>query len=320
MGDVLIFAEHQAGHFPKTTLIAVHAGLELAKKRGGKAIAVVADAPEAAAGEIAKYGVARVIALAHPALKNYLADAHAQALAALAKKEGAEFVIATATAMGKDLFPRLAARLGAAMASEITAINDGQTFVRPTYAGNVMATVEIDGPIKVLTVRGTAFDAAKPGDRAAPIEKQDAEIDAGALKMEFVSFNATKSDRPQLTEARIIVSGGRGLRAAENFKTVLEPLVDELGAAMGASRAAVDAGFVPNDLQVGQTGKVVAPELYIAVGISGAIQHLAGMKDSKVIVAINKDEEAPIFQVANYGLVADLFTALPELAAELERS
>jgi electron transfer flavoprotein alpha subunit len=319
MGDVLIFAEHQGGHFPKATLTAVHAGLDLAKKRGGKAIAVVAgDAPEAAAGEIAKYGVAKVIALAHPALKNYLADAHAQALAALAKKEGAEFIIATATAMGKDLFPRLAARLGAAMASEITAINDDGTFVRPTYAGNVMATVEIDGPIKVLTVRGTAFDAAKPGG-AAPVEKQNAEIDAGALKMEFVSFNATKSDRPQLTEARIIVSGGRGLKAGENFKTVLEPLVDELGAAMGASRAAVDAGFVPNDLQVGQTGKVVAPELYIAVGISGAIQHLAGMKDSKVICAINKDEEAPIFAVADYGLVADLFKAVPEMTEEIKK-
>ncbi len=320
MGDVLIFAEHQGGHFPKATLTAVHAGLDLAKKRGGKAIAVVAgDVPEAAAGEIAKYGVAKAIALAHPALKNYLADAHAQALAALAKKEGAEFIIATATAMGKDLFPRLAARLGAAMASEITAINDDGTFVRPTYAGNVMATVEIDGPIKVLTVRGTAFDAAKPGDSAAPVEKQNAEIDAGTLKMEFVSFNATKSDRPQLTEARIIVSGGRGLKAGENFKTVLEPLVDELGAAMGASRAAVDAGFVPNDLQVGQTGKVVAPELYIAVGISGAIQHLAGMKDSKVICAINKDEEAPIFAVADYGLVADLFKAVPEMTEEIKK-
>jgi electron transfer flavoprotein alpha subunit len=320
MGDVLIFAEHQGGHFPKATLTAVHAGLELAKKRGGKAIAVVAgDTPEAAASEIAKYGVAKVIALAHPALKNYLADAYAQALAAIAKKEGAEFIVATATAMGKDLFPRLAARLGAGMASEITVINDDQSFVRPTYAGNVMATVEIDGPIKVLTVRGTAFDAAKPGGAAAPVEKQNAEIDAGALKMEFVSFNATKSDRPQLTEARIIVSGGRGLKAAENFKTVLEPLVDELGAAMGASRAAVDAGFVPNDLQVGQTGKVVAPELYIAVGISGAIQHLAGMKDSKVICAINKDEEAPIFAVADYGLVADLFKAVPEITEEIKK-
>jgi electron transfer flavoprotein alpha subunit len=320
MGDVLIFAEHQGGHFPKTTLTAIHAGLELAGKRSGKAIAVVAgDAPESIATELAKYGTSKVIALEHAALKNYLADAHAQALAALAKKEGVEFVIATATAIGKDLFPRLAARLGVPMASEIVTINDDGTFVRPMYAGNALATVELDGPIKVLTVRGTAFDAAKPAASAAPVEKQAAEIDAGAIKMEFVSFNATKSDRPQLTEARIVVSGGRGLKSGENFKTVLEPLVDEMGAAMGASRAAVDAGFVPNDLQVGQTGKVVAPELYVAVGISGAIQHLAGMKDSKIIVAINKDEEAPIFNVADYGLVADLFKAVPEMAAEVKK-
>jgi electron transfer flavoprotein alpha subunit len=320
MGDVLIFAEHLGGHFPKTTLTAIHAGVELAQKRGGKAIAVVAgDAPEAVAAEIAKYGASKVIALGHPALKNYLADAHAAALTALVKKTGAEFVLTTATAIGKDLAPRLAARLNAPMASEITAINDDGTYVRPMYAGNAMATIELDGPVKVITVRGTAFDAAKPAAAASPVEKLDAEIDAAALKQEFVSFNQTKSDRPQLTEARIVVSGGRGLKSGENFKIVLEPLVDEMGAAMGASRAAVDAGFVPNDLQVGQTGKVVAPELYVAVGISGAIQHLAGMKDSKIIVAINKDEEAPIFSVADYGLVADLFKAVPEMVAELKK-
>ena len=191
--------------------------------------------------------------------------------------------------------PRVAARLNAPMASEIVSIGDDGTLVRPMYAGNALATVEMDGPIKVVSVRATAFDSAKPGDSAAPVEKTAPELDPAGLKMQFVSFNETKSDRPQLTEARIVVSGGRGLKSGENFKTVLEPLVDEMGAAMGASRAAVDAGFVPNDLQVGQTGKVVAPELYVAVGISGAIQHLAGMKDSKTIVAINKDEEAPIF-------------------------
>lgn len=320
MGDVLIFAEHQGSHFPKTTLTAVHAGLELAAKRGGQAIAVVAgDAPEALAAEIAKYGVAKAIALTHANLKNYLADAHAAALAALIKQTGAEFLLATATAIGKDLLPRLAARLDAPMASEITAINDDGTYVRPMYAGNAMATIELDGPVKVITVRGTAFDAAKPGSNPAPVEKVDAEIDVAAAKTQFVSFNQTKSDRPQLTEARIVVSGGRGLKSGDNFKTVLEPLVDEMGAAMGASRAAVDAGFVPNDLQVGQTGKVVAPELYVAVGISGAIQHLAGMKDSKIIVAINKDEEAPIFTVADYGLVADLFKAVPEMAEEMKK-
>jgi len=320
MGDVLVLAEHQGGHFPKTTLIAMHAGAQLAQKRGGKCIAVVAsDAPDALAAEIARYGPAKVIALAHPALKNHLADALAGALTALVSTIGAEYVLATATAMGKDLMPRLAARLQAPMASEIVAINDDGTLVRPMYAGNVLATIEMVGPVKVVTVRGTAFDAAKPADGAAPVEKVAAKIDPAALKMEFVSFNATKSDRPQLNEARVIVSGGRGLKSAENFTTVLEPLVDELGAAMGASRAAVDAGFVPNDLQVGQTGKVVAPELYIAVGISGAIQHLAGMKDSKIIVAINRDEEAPIFSVADYGVVADLFKAVPELVEELKK-
>ena len=215
--------------------------------------------------------------------------------------------------------PRVAARLNAPMASEIVSIDDDGTLVRPMYAGNALATVELDGPIKVVSVRATAFDSAKPGDSAAPVEKIDAELDPAGLKMQFVSFNETKSDRPQLTEARIVVSGGRGLKSGENFKTVLEPLVDEMGAAMGASRAAVDAGFVPNDLQVGQTGKVVAPELYVAVGISGAIQHLAGMKDSKTIVAINKDEEAPIFNVADYGLVADLFKAVPEMVEALKK-
>jgi electron transfer flavoprotein alpha subunit len=320
MGDVLVFGEQQGGHFPKTTLIAIHAGAELAQKHGGKCIAAVAsDAPESLAGELAKYGPAKVIALEHPQLKNYLADAYASAFAALIKKTGAEYFLATATAVGKDLLPRIAARLGAPMASEIVAINDDGTLVRPMYAGNVLATIEFDGPVKIVSVRGTAFDAAKPAGSSAPVEKVAAEIDSAACKMGFVAFNQTKSDRPQLTEARIVVSGGRGLRSGENFKTVLEPLVDEMGAAMGASRAAVDAGFVPNDLQVGQTGKVVAPELYVAVGISGAIQHLAGMKDSKVIVAINKDEEAPIFSVADYGLVADLFKAVPEMVEELKK-
>ncbi len=320
MGDVLVFAEHQQGKFPKSSLTAILAGQELAQKRGGKAIAVVAgDSPDALAGELAKYGCAKVIALAHPGLRNYLADAHAQALAALVKSTGAEYILATATAMGKDLMPRVAARLGAPMASEIVAINDDGTVTRPMYAGNVLATIEMDGPVKVVTVRATAFDAAKPGDSDGPVEKVNAEIDGASARMQFVAFNQTKSDRPQLTEARIVVSGGRGLKSGENFKTVLEPLVDEMGAAMGASRAAVDAGFVPNDLQVGQTGKVVAPELYVAVGISGAIQHLAGMKDSKVIVAINKDEEAPIFNVADYGLVADLFKAVPEMVQEVKK-
>jgi len=320
MGDVLVFAEHSGGHFPKTTLIAVNAGIEMARKRGGQAIAVVTgENGDGPAAEIAKYGVSKVIVLEDSRLEHDLADAAAQAFAALTRSLNADTILATATAQGKDLMPRLAARLNAPMASEIIAINDDGTMVRPMYAGNVLATVELEGPVRVVTVRGTAFDAAKPGDAAAPIEKVKPEFDPAGLKMEFVGFNAIKSDRPQLTEARIVVSGGRGLKSSENFKTVLEPLVDEMGAAMGASRAAVDAGFVPNDLQVGQTGKVVAPELYVAVGISGAIQHLAGMKDSKTIVAINKDEEAPIFSVADFGLVADLFKAVPEMVEEMKK-
>jgi electron transfer flavoprotein alpha subunit len=320
MGDVLVFAEHQGGHFPKTTLVAVNAGLEVARKRSGNCLAVImGEGAESAAAEIAKYGVSKVIVLEDPRLEHHLADAAAQALASLIKSTGAETMLATATAMGKDLMPRLAARLNAPMASEIIAINDDGTFIRPMYAGNALATIELEGAVRIVTVRGTAFDAAKPAEASAPIEKVKAELDAAILKMEFVAFNAIKSDRPQLTEARIIVSGGRGLKSGENFKTVLEPLVDEMGAAMGASRAAVDAGFVPNDLQVGQTGKVVAPELYVAVGISGAIQHLAGMKDSKTIVAINKDEEAPIFSVADYGLVADLFKAVPEMVEAMKK-
>ncbi len=320
MGDVLVFAEYLHEHFPKSTLVAINAGLEMARKRSVQCVvAVLGENVDALAQTAAKYGAAKDIALEHPALKNYLADAYAQALANLVKSIGAEYVMATATARGKDLLPRLAARMDAPMASDIITINDDGTVIRPMYAGNGMATVEMDGPVKVISVRATAFDAAPESSTPSPVEKVAAEIDPASLKMQFVVFNEIKSDRPQLTEAKIVISGGRGLKSGENFKTVLEPLVDVVGAAMGASRAAVDAGFVPNDLQVGQTGKVVAPDLYVAVGISGAIQHLAGMKDSKVIVAINKDEDAPIFSVADYGLVADLFKAVPEMAEEVRK-
>jgi electron transfer flavoprotein alpha subunit len=319
MSNVLVFAEHQHGKFSKTALVAVQAGKELAAKTNGQCYgAVFGSGVGPLAEELAQYGVAKVFAVDDPVLEHYVADAYTQALAALAKEKGCDAIVATATAIGKDLLPRVAVRLDAAMASDVTSINADGTFVRPMYAGNAIATVKLEAASKVITVRATAFDAAKK-DGTGEVEKVGAKIDAGALKMKFVAFNETKSDRPVLTEARIVVSGGRGLKSGENFTTVLEPLVDAMGAAMGASRAAVDAGFVPNDLQVGQTGKVVAPELYIAVGISGAIQHLAGMKDSKVIVAINKDEEAPIFQVADYGLVADLFKAVPELKEEVEK-
>jgi electron transfer flavoprotein alpha subunit len=312
MGDVLVLAEHAHGKFPKTTLVAFAAAKDAAAKLGGTASAVVAGSGvDALAQEAASYGL-KTYQLDHPRLEHYVADAYTAALAELVKAKGIETVIATATAVGKDLTPRLAARLGAPLAADITDINADGSIVRPMYAGNVFATVKLEGSPRVISVRATAYDAAAK-DGGGSVEKVAVTLDEGALKTKFVSLEEIKSDRPVLTEARIVVSGGRGLKNGENFKIVLEPLVDELGAAMGASRAAVDAGFVPNDLQVGQTGKVVAPELYIAVGLSGAIQHLAGMKDSKVIVAINKDEEAPIFQVADYGLVADLFKAVPEM-------
>ncbi len=319
MGNVLVFAEHQKGKFPKSTLIAIQAGKDAVGKLGGSCLAaVLGSGVDALAQEIAGYGVTKVLAADDPTLANYLADAYASALEQLIKANEVSLVIATSTAIGKDLLPRVAARLGVGMATDIIGINADGTFKRPMYAGNVLATVALEDSVKVVSVRGTAFDAAQQSGQGA-VEKATISLDAAVKKMQFVSFNETKSDRPSLTEARIVVSGGRGLKSGENFTTYLEPLVDVLGAAMGASRAAVDAGFVPNDLQVGQTGKVVAPELYFAIGISGAIQHLAGMKDSKVIVAINKDPEAPIFNVADYGLVGDLFKSVPELTEEIKK-
>ncbi len=315
MGNVLVIAEHLHGKFPKTTLVGVAAAKDLAGKAGGKAIAAVfGQGVDGLAGELADYGV-DVIAVDGAPFAHYLADAYTAAAAEIVKQKGIEAVIVTATSVGKDLAPRIAARLGAGFAPDITGIVDAKTFRRPIWAGNVIQTIEIADAPRVVSVRGTACDAATKGGKGA-VEKISV---TPSGKMQFVEFAETKSDRPVLTEASIVCSGGRGLKNGENFTTYLEPLCDALGAAMGASRAAVDAGFVPNDLQVGQTGKVVAPQLYIAVGISGAIQHLAGMKDSKVIVAINKDAEAPIFQVADYGLVADLFKAVPELTDEIKK-
>jgi electron transfer flavoprotein alpha subunit len=320
MGNVLIFAEHQHHKFPKSTLVAITAGKEAVKAAGGECYAaVLGKGIDDLANEVAEYGVKKVFAVDDAVLEHYLSGGYAAAVAQIVKEKGIDILLATATAAGKDLLPRVAALLGAGMASEVVAINADGTFQRPTYAGSAIATVSVEGAPKVVSVRATAFDPATKGGDKAEVEKVTPSLDAAATAAKFVSFNETKSDRPVLTEARVVVSGGRGLKSAENFKTVLEPLVDLLGAAMGATRAAVDAGFVPNDLQVGQTGKVVAPELYIAVAISGAIQHLAGMKDSKVIVAINKDEEAPIFQVADYGLVADLFKVVPELKEEIAK-
>jgi electron transfer flavoprotein alpha subunit len=315
MSNVLVIAEHLHGKFPKTTLVAVAAGKDLAAKGGGKCTAAVfGKGVDALANQLAEYGV-DVIAVDGAPFEHYLADAYTIATAELVKQKGFEAVVVAATSIGKDLAPRIAARLGAGFVPDITSIIDAKTFKRPIWAGNVMQTLEIAGTPRVISVRGTAMDAAAKGGKGA-VEKASPSVDG---KMKFVEFAETKSDRPVLTEASIVCSGGRGLKNGENFTTYLEPLCDALGAAMGASRAAVDAGFVPNDLQVGQTGKVVAPQLYIAVGISGAIQHLAGMKDSKVIVAINKDAEAPIFQIADYGLVADLFKAVPELTEEIKK-
>ena len=313
MSKSLIYIEHAHGKIQKGSQVALAAANEL----GGEVIALVAgQGIDAVAAQAAKLGVAKVVAMDDARLENYLADIYAKAIAQVAQSEGADNVVGGASAVGKDLMPRVAQLLDAGMASEITDVNDDGSLVRPTYAGNVMATVTIETEKKVITVRGTAFEAVEPGAGDAAVEKAELAADVQS-KMRFVEFAETKSDRPQLTEASIVVSGGRGLKSGENFKEVLEPLVDAMDAAMGASRAAVDAGFVPNDLQVGQTGKVVAPQLYVAVGISGAIQHLAGMKDSKVIVAINKDADAPIFSVSDYGLVADLFKAVPEMTEEV---
>ncbi len=260
-------------------------------------------------------GLTKVIAADLPVFEHVLAEPTGSLLVQLAPAYS--HLLAAATAVGKNVMPRVAALLDLQPISDISGVVDADTFIRPIYAGNALATVKSADPKKVITVRAASFDPVPTEGGNATVEPAPA-IESPTVSR-FVSAELSKSERPELTAARIVISGGRGMQSGDNFK-LLDPIADRLGAAIGASRAAVDAGFVPNDYQVGQTGKVVAPDLYVAVGISGAIQHLAGMKDSKVIVAINKDEEAPIFQVADYGLVADLFTALPELAAELERS
>jgi len=269
---------------------------------------------DAAAAGAKITGITKVVHADDAVYANGLAENLSKLIAGLAGNYS--HVLAAATNQGKNIMPRVAATLDVMQISEITDVMDADTFVRPIYAGNALATVKSSDSVKIITVRATAFEAAAGSGGSASVESVDSAGDAGLSS--FVGRELTKSERPELTQAGIIVSGGRGMGSGENFK-ILEELADELGAAVGASRAAVDAGFVPNDYQVGQTGKVVAPELYIACGISGAIQHLAGMKDSKVIVAINKDEEAPIFQVADYGLIGDLFNVVPELTAEIKK-
>jgi electron transfer flavoprotein alpha subunit len=310
---VLVLAEHDNKSVKKATLNTVAA----AQKLGSEIHVLVAghQAGEAATAAAQIAGVKKVLHADAAHLGEFLAENVAALIVNLAK--GYSHILAPATTTGKDVMPRAAALLDVQQISDISAVESADTFVRPIYAGNALATVKSKDPIKVITVRTTAFDAVASSGGSAALETVQAPADSGLSA--FVSREVAKSERPELTAAKIIVSGGRGMGSGENFTKVLEPLADRLGAAMGASRAAVDAGFVPNDWQVGQTGKIVAPDLYVAVGISGAIQHLAGMKDSRVIVAINKDEEAPIFQVADFGVVGDLFQLVPSLVEELKR-
>jgi len=310
--SILLLADHDNQSLNAATRNAVTA----AQKIGGDLTILVAGHNAAAAAQAASQipGVAKVLHADAPYFASPTAENVAATVVAVAKAGGFSHVLAAATGYGKNVAPRVAALLDVAQVSEIVAVESPDTFVRPIYAGSAFATVQSKDPVKVITVRATGFDAAPATGGSAPVEKAEPAADSGLSRV--VGQELTKSDRPELTGARIVISGGRGLGSTENFK-LLETLAHKLNAAIGASRAAVDAGYVPNDYQVGQTGKIVAPDLYIAVGISGAIQHLAGMKDSKVIVAINKDPDAPIFQVADYGLVGDLFQIIPELTAAL---
>ena len=314
MAIILLIGEQARGQIKKSTLNAVTAAQRLAAKNGAQIQGLVIGAGAAkAAQELAAY-LPVVHAVEGAAFEHGLAETHAAAATEAAKKISATDVIIAATAYGKDIAPRIAVKLGAGIASDVLGIVAANQFKRAMWAGNAIATVEVTTPMKVITVRATEFPAAQKA--GSPGQVQTLAVEAPAAKAKFIEFNEVKSARPELTEASVVVSGGRGTKG--DFKPI-EALADVLGAAVGASRAVVDAGWQPNDLQVGQTGKVVAPKLYIAAGISGAIQHLAGMKGSKTIVAINKDPEAPIFQVADYGLVGDLFKALPELTDELKK-
>ncbi len=317
MANILVYTEQRGGEYKSATLSAVTMAQAIIEKDGGSySIAVLGSGVESIANDVAKFGAEKVYLADAAALEYPLPDVYATALAELAKQVGATHVLATASTISKDFIPRVAAKLGAGMVSEAVEVLGAKSFKRPMWAGNVLATVEVETDIVVATARGTDFDKAAPVDGVSPIEKVD--VTATLAGCSFVKWAPTVSARPELTEAAAVVSGGRGLKSADGFDNVLGPLCDVLNAAMGATRSVVDSGFVPNALQVGQTGKIVAPDLYIAVGLSGAIQHLAGMKNSKVIVAINKDEEAPIFTVADYGLVDDLFKVVPPMTAAIK--
>ena len=307
---ILVIAEHDNQALKPSTLSTLAAAAQIG---GDVTLLVAGNGCSAAAAAAAKAeGVSKVLLADNPAYDHEIAENMAALIVSLAS--GYSHILAPATTNGKNFMPRVAALLDVGQISDIIKVESADTFARPIYAGNAIATVQSLDPVKVITVRGTAFDAVAAEGGSAAVESLSQVEDTGLSR--FVAEEVAKSDRPELTAARVVISGGRGMADSEHFH-LLEKMADKLDAAVGASRAAVDAGFAPNDMQVGQTGKIVAPELYIAVGISGAIQHLAGMKDSKVIVAINKDEEAPIFQVADYGLVADLFEAVPEMESRL---
>jgi electron transfer flavoprotein alpha subunit len=323
MKNVLVVAELKNG-LRKTTLPAITFAKQAAQKLGGQVHALVCgvDDVQKAADELKKYGIAVIWTATSPGLKNYTAEGFAQAVIKAADAAQAGVVCASGTAQGRDYLPRVAAGLNAGMASDVIGVDDiggKMAFKRPMFAGNLHQWVEVTTERKVVGVRPTDFDAAVAGAPGGEVKPLDAGVDAGALKTKFVEFAEVKSERPELADARIVVSGGRGTKGPEGYKETVEVLADAMGAAVGATRAIVDAGWVPNDWQVGQTGKVVAPELYIALGLSGAIQHIAGMAGSKVIVAVNKDPDAPIFKIADYGLVADLFKVVPELMAEVKK-
>lgn len=311
MATHVIFAEFDEHGLKKATLSAVSA----AKKIGGDIYGVVLGQNIAKIADEFSHYVTKVLTGDHEGLKHRLAEPYAKVVADAAKKYGATHVWAAATVAGKDLMPRVAVRLGAGMASDIQEVVSEDTFIRPVWAGDLLSKVRLLTQTKVITARVSEFAPSEKASTKGIIEALD--ISLGKSSMRFVKFEAVKSERPELTDAKVIVAGGRGVKGPEGFKELIEPLADKLNAAIGASRAVCDAGWVPNDWQVGQTGKVVAPNLYFAIGISGAIQHVAGMKGSKVIVAINKDPDAPIFQVADYGLVGDAFKIVPELIQAL---
>lgn len=315
MAASLVYVEHFQGSVKKASLAGIRFAQEVQDKGGGDFdLLLIGKGAAQAADSVAKYGAGKIHTVDIEGVEPYTAEAYTQVIVAAQKACGATLIAGSASSTSKDFLPRAAGRLDAGMASEVLSVIDNKRFTRPMWAGNVIATVEISSPIRFVSVRATEFGAPKEADAASSVASLSVSLDTAKLVAKVAGRKEVKSERPDVTVADRVVAGGRGVKGPDGFKLV-EQLADKLGAGVGASRAVCDAGWVPNDLQIGQTGKVVAPKLYIAVGISGAIQHLAGMKGSKVIVAINKDPEAPIFQVADYGLVADLFTVMPELIA-----